>query len=224
MNGILNLDKPAGISSAFAVNKIKWLLPKGTKVGHAGTLDPFATGVLLVLIGKATKLSEKMMDSPKQYLAGVRFGGTSPTDDPESNISPHPVATIPDQQTIESHLKNFIGEIDQLPPVYSALKQGGRPAYELARSGKPVELKLRKVKVYQINLIQYTWPDLTLQIDCGRGTYIRSIARDLGKALNVGGYLQTLRRTRVGDFYADVSVKIQELTRENIAASLQADN
>ncbi|HUB24491.1 MAG TPA: tRNA pseudouridine(55) synthase TruB, partial [Tepidisphaeraceae bacterium] len=200
VHGILNLDKPAGLSSAKAVDRVKRLLPRGTKVGHAGTLDPFATGVLLVLIGKATKSCEKLMDLPKQYETTVKLGATTATDDPESPEAPTPRAAEPSRQAIESALERMTGTVMQRPPAYSAMKIDGRRAYELARKGAIVEIAARPVRIDSIKILDWQWPLLRLLIDCGRGTYIRSIARDLGEALNTGGYLTQLRRTRVGDF------------------------
>jgi tRNA pseudouridine55 synthase len=198
--GILVIDKPAGVSSARIVAKVKRLLPRDTKIGHAGTLDPFATGVLLLLVGKATKLCERLMDSPKQYEASLKFGATTASDDPESPEHPHAVAAIPTAGQIDAALRGFVGEIMQRPPAFSAMKVGGRRAYDLARKGNVVELEPRTVRVYAIERLAYQWPLLSLRIDCGRGTYIRSIARDLGEVLGVGGYLTALRRTRVGRF------------------------
>jgi tRNA pseudouridine55 synthase len=211
MDGVLVLDKPAGISSARAVSRVKRLLPRGTRIGHAGTLDPFATGVLLLLIGKATKLCERLMDEPKQYQATVKFGATTATDDPESPEQPHPVASIPTPEQIDGALAQFVGAIQQQPPIYSALKVKGRRAYDLARKGQEVALKPRTVQVYGIQRLDYTWPLLTLRIDCGRGTYVRSLARDLGEALNVGGHLSALRRTRVGPFNLSSAATLENL-------------
>src|SRR5437868_2124977 len=178
MEGILVLDKPAGISSARAVARVKRLLPRGTKIGHAGTLDPFATGVLLLLVGKATKLCEKLMDAPKQYEARIRFGATTATDDPESPPQPHEIAAIPTLGQIDEALGSFVGSIQQRPPIYSALKVNGRRAYHLARKGHDVQLQPRTVQVYGIQRLDYAWPWLALRIDCGRGTYVRALARD----------------------------------------------
>jgi tRNA pseudouridine55 synthase len=200
MNGILVIDKPAGVSSARIVARVKRLLPRGTKIGHAGTLDPFATGVLLLLVGRATKLCERLMDSPKQYEATVKFGANTATDDPETIEEPRDVGAIPTGDQVDSALRGFVGEIMQRPPAFSAMKVAGRRAYDLARKGNLVELEPRIVRVYAIERLAYQWPLLSLRIDCGRGTYIRAIARDLGEALGVGGYLTALRRTRIGRF------------------------
>jgi len=221
-NGVLNLNKPAGISSARAVSRVKRLLPRGTKIGHAGTLDPFATGVLLLLVGKSTRLCERLMDQPKQYEATVTLGATTPTDDPESPRTPTPGAQPVDRDRLEAALKLFIGPILQRPPAFSALKVGGRRAYDLARKGQTVELQPRTVNVYGVELLDYDWPLARLRIDCGRGTYIRAIARDLGEALGTGGYLTALTRTRVGPFYLKNAVELEALAEPTVRTSLQS--
>src|SRR6266850_1959510 len=200
MNGILNLNKPAGISSAAAVSRIKRLLPRGVKIGHAGTLDPFATGVLVLLIGKATKLCEKLMDEAKQYEATIKLGATTPTLDPTSEEEIDANAKPAAREKIESTLQKFTGEIQQSPPVYSALKVGGRAAYARARDGEEVVLEARKIHIYGIEVVGHEWPFLQIRVDCGRGTYIRSLARDIGEALGTKGYLTALKRTAVGQF------------------------
>ena len=221
-SGIINIDKPPGLSSARVVAQVKRLLPRGTKIGHAGTLDPFATGVLLLLVGKATKHCERLMSEPKQYVATVKLGATTETLDPESPEIVTPNASPVSRETIAQLLPSFVGDIEQMPPIYSALKIGGRPAYEMARSGETVELKARTVKIYDIELLRYEWPLLELKIDCGRGTYIRSIARDIGDALNVGGYLTVLRRTKVGPFPADDAASVETLMQEGVERHLRA--
>jgi tRNA pseudouridine55 synthase len=221
LSGVINLDKPAGISSAFAVGKLKRMLPRGTKIGHAGTLDPFATGVLLLLVGKGTKLCEGLMSSPKQYEATVKFGATTATDDPEGAEEPWPGAVTPvTRERVEAVVPEFVGEITQVPPVFSAMKVEGRRAYDLARKGHDVQLVGRKVRVYGIEVVGYEWPLLTLRIDCGRGTYIRAIARDLGKRLDVGGHLTALRRTRVGQFDIGEATTVERLLAGGIESSL----
>jgi len=221
MNGILNLNKPAGISSAAAVSRIKRLLPRGVKIGHAGTLDPFATGVLVLLIGKATKLCEKLMDETKQYEATVRLGATTPTLDPTSeeeiDSNANPVA----REKIESTLQKFTGEIQQSPPVYSALKVRGRAAYARARDGEEVVLEARKIHIYGIEVVGHEWPFLQIRVDCGRGTYIRSLARDIGEALGTKGYLTALKRTAVGQFQIEKALTIEKLQAEGVEPFLQ---
>lgn len=222
MDGIINLDKPAGLTSARAVDRVKRLLPRGIKIGHAGTLDPFATGVLLLLIGKATKACEKLMDAPKQYECTLKLGFTTPTFDPESEEIPFADSIRPPSaQQIEDALPAFVGPIMQRPPAYSAIKVGGRRAYDLTREGAAVELEPRQVQVYSIGLLEYSWPILRLSIDCGRGTYIRAIARDLGEKLATGAYLTALRRTRIGAFDVKDAATLEALAAPGqIAASL----
>jgi tRNA pseudouridine55 synthase len=216
MNGIINLDKPAGISSAAAVSRVKRLLPRGVKIGHAGTLDPFATGVLLLLIGAATKSCEKLMDQPKQYEATIKLGATSETLDPTSPEIVDPAAVAVARRDVEESLRKFIGEIEQMPPVYSALKIGGRPAYARAREGEEVALQPRRIRIYGIELLTYDWPILKIRVDCGRGTYIRSLARDIGEAVGTTGYLTELRRTRVGRFSVDEATSIEKLQSDGV--------
>ena len=224
IEGVLNVNKPAGLSSARVVARVKRLLPRGTKIGHAGTLDPFATGVLLLLVGRATKLCERLMDQPKQYEATVKLGGTTPTDDPESPETPTPGARPVSREQVEAALKQFVGPIRQRPPAFSALKVGGRRAYDLARKGHDVALQPRTVQVYAIELLEYAWPLVRLRIDCGRGTYIRAIARDLGEALGVGGHLTALVRTRVGEYSVVDASELHELEMQPIASLVRPTN
>ncbi len=221
MDGILVLDKPVGISSARAVAQIKRLLPRGTKIGHAGTLDPFATGVLLLLIGKSTKLCEKLMDEPKQYQTTVKLGATSPTDDPEAPEELRSIVNPPHIDQVDDALKAFTGSIRQRPPAFSAMKINGQRAYDLARAGREVRIQPRTVQVYAIKRLNYEWPFLSLCIDCGRGTYIRAIARDLGEALEVGGYLTALRRTRVGPFTVNDAITIEQAAQIDLVSVLK---
>jgi tRNA pseudouridine55 synthase len=223
-SGILNIDKPAGVSSARLVGQVKRLLPRGTKVGHAGTLDPFATGVLLVLVGKATRQCEALMSRPKRYVASIKLGATTPTLDPTSDETPFPSATPVDRATVEAALSAFRGEISQRPPAFSALKVGGRRAYQLARAGEVVVLQPRPVMIYGMMLLSYDWPALSIDVHCGRGTYVRSLARDIAERLGVGGgYLTALRRTAVGDFTLDDAIKADDLrSGEDVMARMVA--
>lgn len=220
LTGIINLNKPVGISSARAVAVVKRRLPKGVKIGHAGTLDPFASGVLLLLIGKATRLCEKLMDQPKEYEAIVKFGATTPTDDPESQETPTVGVVELQREQVEMALKAFEGEILQRPPAFSAMKVGGRRAYDLARHGNDVKLDARPVKIYNIELIDFQWPFARLRVECGRGTYIRALARDLGEALGCGGYLTELTRTRAGQFSLINSVTLEQLGEGSIESQI----
>jgi tRNA pseudouridine55 synthase len=216
MEGVINLDKPAGLSSARVVDAVKRLLPRGTKVGHAGTLDPFATGVLLVLVGRATKACERLMDAPKQYEATVKLGATTATDDPESPEVPAPPPAPSTAAAVSAAVLAFVGDILQRPPAYSAMKVQGRRAYDLARGGNLVQLEPRPVRVYGIDVLDYDWPHVRLRVDCGRGTYVRAIARDLGVALGTGGYLTQLRRTRVGPFAVDNATTVERMKGEGV--------
>jgi tRNA pseudouridine55 synthase len=221
MDGVINLDKPAGISSAAAVARVKRLLPRGTKIGHAGTLDPFATGVLVLLVGKGTKLCERYMSEPKRYEATVKLGATTETLDPESPEIVKEGCEPPAAARVGEALAAFVGEIEQVPPVYSALKLGGKAAYARVRAGEEVKLEPRRVVVYGVEVLGYDWPLVRVRIDCGRGTYIRAIARDLGEALGVSGYLTALRRTRVGDCHVNESATLEILTREGVTPHLR---
>jgi tRNA pseudouridine55 synthase len=222
MDGVINLDKPAGISSAAVVGRVKRLLPRGTKIGHAGTLDPFATGVLLLLVGKGTKLCEMLMGQPKQYETTAKLGATTATDDKESPAIPVAIERWPSLQEIETAAAAMVGIIRQRPPAFSALKIAGRPAYELARGGKPVQLEPRNVRINSIEILSWEWPLLRMRIDCGRGTYIRAIARDLGETLKCGGYLTELRRTRIGRFDISRAVSLERLNLDGVGPHLQS--
>lgn len=220
VSGIINLDKPAGITSARAVDAVKRLLPRKTKIGHAGTLDPFATGVLLLLVGKGTKLCERLMGQPKEYIAMVRLGATTATDDPESPEEIPPDSRPCTREQVNALLPEYVGQIMQTPPVFSAMKVAGRRAYDLARRGAEVQLEPRPVQVYELEVLSFEWPLLTLRVRCGRGTYIRSLARDMGRQLSGGGYLTQLRRTRIGDFDVGQAVSLEKLKAEGVAAHL----
>lgn len=209
-HGLLVVDKPSGITSRDVVNRIQRHWPPRTRIGHTGTLDPLATGVLVICLGQATRLAEFIQDMPKTYRATIRLGASSTTDDADGEITEHPEAVPVDAAHLAGTLSRFIGEIEQVPPVYSAVKQGGRRAYEQARSGVRVELRPRRVRVDAIRVVRYAWPTLEVLIDCGKGTYIRSLARDLGQALGVGGMITALRRTRVGPFDESQAVPVAE--------------
>lgn len=203
LHGLLVLDKPTGITSRAAVDQAALWFPKKTKIGHTGTLDPLATGALVLCLGKATRLAEFVQDMHKTYAATIRLGARSDTDDADGTIAPTPSAAPIDEATIRETMNSFIGKIEQAPPAYSAIKVSGKRAHALARKGRPPDLQPRSVHVYAIDLIDYAWPDLRLKIHCGKGTYIRSLARDLGEKLGVGAYVAQLRRTRVGPFEAE---------------------
>lgn len=210
LNGILNLDKPAGWTSHDVVARVRRLLQQRT-VGHAGTLDPMATGVLLVCVGQATRVVEYLMGGQKVYRAGIRLGVTTDTYDGEGRMvatAPVPPLTPADLSTA---LLRFTGAIDQLPPAYSAVKQAGIPAYRRARRGETVELAPRRVVIDRIDLLDWCPPDLSLDILCGPGTYIRSLAHDLGQALGCGATLVALTRLRSGSFTLEGAVSLDTL-------------
>ena len=200
MFGFLNINKPAGLTSHDVVYRVRRLTGKSVKVGHAGTLDPFATGVLVVCVGPATRLADYIQNSEKRYHAGITLGTTSTTDDVEGELTLRNVAAPPSREAIKQACSMMVGEIQQIPPSHSAVHVDGQRAYKLARRGDTVELTARTVRIDAIEVIDYDYPTLTLDICCGSGTYIRSIARDLGEALRTGGYCSALERSAVGAF------------------------
>src|SRR4051794_1805562 len=203
MNGLLVIDKPGGMTSRDVVNRVQRWFPRKTKIGHTGTLDPLATGVLVVCVGAATRLADYVQAMGKTYRSRFRLGATSTTDDADGTVTPNPAAAVPTREAIDAALQSFLGCVEQVPPAFSALKVDGRRAYSVARAGQDVELAARVVRIDAIRVLAYDWPFLDVEIDCGKGTYIRSIARDLGAGLGVGGMVETLRRTRVGPFTAE---------------------
>jgi len=208
MNGLLVIDKPSGMTSRDVVNRVQKWFPRKTKIGHTGTLDPLATGVLVVCIGTATRLADYVQAMGKSYTSRFRFGASSTTDDADGTVTETPDAVSPTREQVETALASFVGTIEQMPPAYSALKLDGVRAHKLARAGKDVPLAARRVRIDAIRLVGYEWPFADVEVDCGKGTYIRSIARDAGECLGVGGMVQTLRRTRVGPFTAEQGVSI----------------
>lgn len=209
MNGLLVIDKPGGMTSRDAVNRVQRWFPRKTKIGHTGTLDPLATGVLVVCIGAATRLADYVQAMGKSYASRFRLGATSTSDDADGAVTETPNAPIPTREQIDAALPRFVGVIQQLPPSVSALKIDGRRAHDLARKGEEVVLAPRPVRIDAIRVLRYEWPYLDVEVDCGKGTYIRSIARDLGAALGCGGLVQALRRTRVGPFLAEQGVGVE---------------
>jgi tRNA pseudouridine55 synthase len=203
MNGLLVIDKPAGMTSRDVVNRVQRWFPRKIKIGHTGTLDPLATGVLVICVGAATRLADYVQAMEKTYVSRFRLGATSTTDDADGEVSEVPNAVPPTREQIDAALASFVGTIEQVPPAVSALKVEGLRAHELVRMGEEVRLAPRSVRIDAIRVTGYEWPWLDVEVDCGKGTYIRSIARDLGAKLGVGGMVQTLRRTRIGPFRAE---------------------
>jgi len=210
-SGLVVVDKPGGITSHDVVARVRRLA--GTrKVGHAGTLDPMATGVLVLGVNRATRLLGHLMLTQKLYDATIRLGATTTTDDAEGEV----LATVGtddlDEAAIRRVLAGFVGQIDQVPAAVSAVKVDGKRAYQRVREGEQVELKPRRVTVHELTVLEIARPDVRISVRCSSGTYIRAIARDAGAALGVGGHLTALRRTAVGEFGIDQARTLEELT------------
>lgn len=213
--GVLNLSKPAGMTSRDLVNRIQKLV-RPAKTGHAGTLDPMATGVLLVCVGPATRLVTMLQEQPKTYVAEFTLGQTSDTDDSTGVVQMQPVVQPPTLDSIVECLRTMTGVISQVPPDYSAVHVDGQRAYALARSGQEVVLRAKEIEVHSIEILHYQWPILQLEIRCGSGTYVRSIARDLGQQLGCGGLMSALERTRIGTFAVTESLDVNKLSERNL--------
>lgn len=209
IDGVLLLDKPAGMSSNQALQKSRWLF-SAEKAGHTGTLDPFATGLLPLCFGEATKFSQFLLDADKTYLAELTLGIRTSTGDPEGEVlETRPVDAT--RVTIEAVLPRFVGDIMQVPPMHSALKRDGRPLYEYARKGIEIEREARPVVVHAIDLVSFEGNRLGLRVHCGKGFYVRTLAEDIGTALGCGAHLTELRRERVGPFDLADAISLAEL-------------
>ena len=211
VNGFLNLYKPAGITSMEALRRVKRITRQRKKVGHAGTIDPLAEGVLPICFGQATRLMEQVVSGWKRYRMTMRLGAASTTYDAEGDISEIVSPEGLTREEIATALTGFVGRIEQVPPMYSAIKVDGRRLYELARSGKEVDRAPRQVEVSAISIDEIALPYLRLTVDCGKGTYLRSIAHDLGGALGCGGYVTQLSRLSCGQFKAENSLTLESL-------------
>jgi tRNA pseudouridine55 synthase len=212
---ILLVNKPADWTSFDVVAKIRNAARtasgnKKIKVGHAGTLDPFATGLLIVLIGNETKNQDNFMKQDKQYEATLKLGFSSTTGDPEGEIREHS-NLVPSFENVTNVISKFLGEITQTPPAYSAIKIKGKRAYEYARKGQEIEIKSRKIRINKIDVISNNYPELKIRVDCSSGTYIRTLAEDIGKNLGVGAYLTELRRTKIGNYSVNNAKSIDEV-------------
>lgn len=213
---VLPFDKPYKWTSADVVRKVKFIAQKhfhkkNLKVGHAGTLDPLATGVLLVCLGKATKLAEMLQAEQKEYIAQIELGATTPCFDMEKEIDCiYPYEHIT-REMVEAAIPGFLGEQDQVPPVFSAKLIDGTRAYEMARAGEQVVMKPARITIYEMEILEFELPRLVLRIKCSKGTYIRSIARDMGKALGSGGYLSGLVRTQSGGFHVRKALSMEDV-------------
>ncbi len=222
LDGIIVLNKPVGITSAKALYRVRAITGQ-RKSGHAGTLDPGASGVLVLCLGKATKLVEAIMDQPKVYRATARLDVTSESHDSDGTLVPVEVPHLPTEADVLRACAAFEGEIEQVPPRISAIKVGGTPAYKLARHGRPLALKARTVRVYWLCVHCYEWPSIDFEMCCGRGTYVRSVIRDLGQGLGTGGCLTSLVRSRVGPFVDHKGWTLEALSACDLPAEYLID-
>jgi len=213
--GLLNINKPSGITSRDVVNHVQRIV-RPAKAGHAGTLDPLASGVLVVCVGPATRLIDYVQQGAKRYRATFLLGRQSDTEDIEGEVTVLASAPAPTRDEIVRAAASFVGEIRQRPPAYSALKVGGRRAYDLARAGKEVELAERPVKVYSIDVLDYDYPSLSLDIRCGAGTYVRSLGRDLAASLGTAAVMSALVRTEVGSFRLEDACELEDIRGETL--------
>lgn len=210
------IDKPLEWTSFQVVNKIRWLLRKQfnlkrIKVGHAGTLDPLATGLLILCVGKFTKKIEKYQAQDKEYTGTIRLGATTPSYDAETEVDEtYPTDHI-NEELINKAIKKFIGTIQQQPPIFSALKKDGKRLYEYARKGEEVDIPSREIRIESFEITRISLPEVDFRVVCSKGTYIRSLAHDFGKAVQSGGYLTALRRTKIGQFDVENSQSIEEI-------------
>lgn len=219
MIGLVNLNKPVGMSSRGAVD-IVGRAAKTRRAGHAGTLDPLASGVLIVCVGAATRLVPFIQDQPKRYRAEVLLGRRSDTDDITGEVVEIAVARRPDRQEMTALLPRFLGKISQIPPAFSAVHVAGERAYARARRGEAVEIAAREVEVHSLELAAYDYPRLELVVECGSGTYIRSLGRDIGEALGTGAVMSALVREAIGPFHIEDAVCPAQLTPERLTAAL----
>lgn len=228
MRGLLLVDKPSGWTSFDVVNKIRRIIataegkkPKHVKVGHTGTLDPFATGLLVLLIGKEyTRKAAEFSKLDKTYEVTMKLGETSSTGDPEGEITVIS-NTAPNLETLQEVIEQFRGQIQQVPPAYSAIKINGQRAYKLARAGKEVVIEPREITINRLEIIDYNYPTVKLIADVSSGTYIRSLVEDIGRALGTGAYTTALRRATIGNLTLAHAVKIEDLTSEVISIKLK---
>ena len=211
---LLLFNKPLNWTSFDVVNKVRFVLRKYTgnkkiKVGHAGTLDPLATGLLLVCTGRFTKRIDEFQGLPKSYRATIFLGAETPSFDGETEVSQsYDISSISIEDVVKA-MKTFEGDIDQVPPIYSAIKKDGRKLYELAREGEDFKPSSRQVSITRFDLVENNWPQIIADVDCSKGTYIRSLAHDIGKSLGVGSYLSGLERTHIGDYSISEAIEVE---------------
>ncbi|WP_371230928.1 tRNA pseudouridine(55) synthase TruB [Pseudomonas sp. QE6] len=211
VNGVLVLDKPRGMSSNQALQKVRWLL-NAEKAGHTGSLDPLATGVLPLCFGEATKFSQYLLDADKAYETVAQLGVTTTTGDAEGEVLEQHEVTV-GREAVEAMLPRFRGDIEQVPPMYSALKKDGQPLYKLARAGEVVEREARSVTIARLDLLAFESPCATLAVSCSKGTYVRTLVEDIGRELKCGAHVAALRRTQAGPFQLNQSVTLEELEK-----------
>lgn len=218
--GVLNVHKPQGMTSRALVNRIVRCCPRKTKVGHAGTLDPLATGVLVVAIGPATRLIQYSQAATKSYEGHFRLGLTSDTEDITGEVQTVEGAASVSRQALEDALGQFHGIIEQTPPQFSAVKVDGKRAYQVARDGGSVEIQSRPTRIDSIRLLSFAEPDFSLAIDCGKGTYVRTLGRDIAKSLGSDAVMTNLQRTAVGPFEIAAAQKLDELSADSIESAM----
>lgn len=216
INGeVILIDKPLNWTSFQVVNKIRWIIKntfglKKIKVGHAGTLDPLASGLLILCTGKMTKQIEQFMGQEKEYVGTISLGATTPSYDLETEINQYFPTEHIDKELLENTLSKFTGTIDQKPPVFSALKKGGKRLYEFAREGLNIDVPSRKVVIRNFEITQIKFPEIDFKVNCSKGTYIRSLVYDYGKSINSGAYLSALRRTKIGEFSVENAIQMKD--------------
>ncbi|MFA6378726.1 MAG: tRNA pseudouridine(55) synthase TruB [Candidatus Omnitrophota bacterium] len=214
-NGILIIDKPSDITSHDVVDIVRRKF-KMKQVGHAGTLDPLATGVLVILLGQATKLFNKFSAFDKAYVATIKLGVTTDTADIRGTILEQKPYDFITEKEVKNVFNTFLGEIDQIPPMVSALKHKGKRLYQLARKGLEVKREARRIKIYSLDLLNFALPEVKFSLECSKGTYVRKIAEDAGSLLGCGGCISQIHRTKVGPFYIDRAVKIENFSEQDI--------
>ncbi len=222
---ILLFDKPLNWTSFQVVNKVRWLIRqhckiKKIKVGHAGTLDPLATGLLIICTGKFTKRIQELQGAEKEYTGTISLGSTTPSFDLETEIDQNYPTDHISEEKLQNARQQFVGEIEQTPPVFSALKKDGKRLYEYARKGDEVKIEKRKVQISEFEIDSSRFPEIDFRVVCSKGTYIRSLAHEFGQALNSGAHLSTLRRTRIGEFNVADAYSISSF--QNLLPSTQA--
>jgi len=215
MDGILVVNKPSGITSHDVVDFIRRKF-NIKRVGHAGTLDPLATGVLVMLLGKATKLSNTFLNDDKEYIAKLYFGKSTDTQDSQGKVLEEKNIAPIDIENIKKALENFKGEIEQIPPMVSAIKHKGKKLYELARAGKTVVREPRKIRISEIEILDFKFPELTFKVKCSKGTYVRTLCEDIGKTLGVPSHMSGLVRSASGDFLLEDSKNMEDVNEKDI--------